>query len=186
MALINLTEAYRATGEPSLYERMRMWLAPDVYYASSLSAVEEFRQAPPKKKDRAYEALSAYVIVDSLELRLIESNSFGRWRDIPMLLMNPSLRLPSFRIRDMSAERAALWGAGNASMFREATEAFGLNKESFSSAQKVYLQYVAYGERGFLVIKGFGSDIIKSRAKGLVERLSEMMPELMDAAPQNA
>ena len=72
MTLINLTESYLDSGRASLFEKMRMGFALDLYYASSLSALSEFRKSPPKGTDRSYENLSAHVIIDNLELRLID------------------------------------------------------------------------------------------------------------------
>ncbi|MDI6737914.1 MAG: hypothetical protein QME12_05375 [Nanoarchaeota archaeon] len=182
MTLLNLTEAYLKQAQPSLCDRVRMYFSPEVYYASSLSAIEEFKQSPPKKKDPYFESLSAYVILDSLELKLIDSRLLTKARYAPLIFLNPFFSFPAFHIRDISAARVALWGAGNRARFNEASSALALNTQGFSCPCKVYLQYMHSDQGGFLLIKGFGNSITKPK-KRLFERLAEIFPDIGEALP---
>jgi hypothetical protein len=186
MSLINLTEAYLDSGRASLFEKIKFHFTLDLYHASSLYSLKGFSESPPRRTDHSYEQLSAYVILDSLELRLLEERDFERLSDSFLKFVNPYLNLPAFKIRDASGVRVALWGAGNASRFKEAKENMGLNKETFSLPSKMYLQYIHNDDVGFLTIKGFGNRIMQAKEKGFLEKLSEMAPMFIQPASQKA
>ncbi len=176
MTLINLTESYLDSGRASLFEKMRMGFALDLYYASSLSALSEFRKSPPKGTDRSYENLSAHVIIDNLELRLIDEKESTSLTDAFLKFFNPCLNFPAFKIRDSSGYHGAIWDAGNASEFKKARENLGLNTKTFSLPSKVYLQYLHDDNAGLLVIKGFASEMTGAKQKSFLRKLAGFSP----------
>lgn len=183
MSLINLSQSYLDSGRASLFEKIRMYFSLDLYYASSLSALSEFRKSPPRGTDNSYEQLSAYVILDSLELRLIDENEFGSLTDAFLKFVNPCLNFPAFEIRDGSGYHGAIWGAGNASRFKKVKENLGLNTKTFSLPSKVYLQYLHDDNAGMLAIKGFASEMTGAREKGFLRKLSGVSPFFVQPVP---
>lgn len=185
MSLINLTEAYLNSGRASFFEKIRIHFALDLYYASSLSAFSEFRKSPPKGKDRSYEKLSAHIIIDNLELRLIDEKEFTSLSDAFLKFFNPCLNFPAFNIRDSSGYHGAIWGAGNASKLKKAKENLGLNTNTFSLPSKVYLQYLHDDNAGLLVIKGFASEMTGAKEKSFLENLSGFAPFFVQVPQQD-
>jgi len=77
MSLINLSEEYKRNFNPPLYERIRMAFDLDLYWASSLSSIEEhFRPYPPAKTDRGSSMKSAKVVIRDLEIKRMYPDSF--------------------------------------------------------------------------------------------------------------
>lgn len=176
MALINLTESYLDSGRASSFEKLRMYFSLDLYYASSLSALSEFRKNPPKGKDHSYEKLSAYVIIDNLELRIIDEKEFTSMNGAFLKFFNSCLNFPAFEIRDGSAYHGAIWNAGNASRFKKVKENLNLNTGTFSLPSKVYLQYLHDDNAGLLAIKGFGSGMTGAKEKDFLKKWAGFAP----------
>jgi len=185
MTLINLTESYLNSGRASSFEKLRMYFSLDLYYASSLSALSGFRKNPPKGKDHSYEQLSAYVIIDNLELRLIDEKEFTSINGAFLKFFNSCLNFPAFKIRDGSGYHGAIWDAGNASWFKKVKENLRLNTETFSLPSKVYLQYLHDDNAGLLVIKGFASGMTGAKEKGFLRELSGFAPFFVQMPQQD-
>lgn len=186
MSLVNLSEEYAKNFNPPFYERIRMACDLDLYWASSLSAIEEhFRDSPPKRKDRWSSQPSAYVVIRGLKIKRMHPDSFEEEDGVSLGGLNDGLCFPLFEIKDETMKRLAYWMAGNSSEYVEAQEEFGFNRELYVPIPKIFLQYRHDNERGWLALKSLDWDRRpQSERKSLKDRILEYIPELPTPIPQ--
>ena len=186
MSLINLTEEYVKKYNPPFYERIGMAFGLDFYWASSLSAIEEhFRESPPKRKNRLSSQLSAYVVINGLEIKRMYPDSFEEEDGVSLRGFDSGLCFPLFEIRDKTMTRLAYWMAGNSSEYTTAQEEFGFNRESYVPIPKIVLQYRQEYERGWLAIKSLDSDRKpRTERRNLKDKILEFVPEFTIPIPQ--
>ena len=159
MTLINLTEEYLRNHDPPFHERIRMAFDLDLYWASSLSSIEEhFRQDPPRKKDRWSSQPSAYVVIRGLEIRRMYPDSFEEEDGVSLRGLKEGLCFPVFEIKDETMKRLAYWMAGDSSQYIKAQEEFGFNREVYVPIPKIVLQYRHDKSRGWLAIRSLSED----------------------------
>ena len=188
MTLINLSEEYIRNSNPPFYERVRMAFDLDLYWASSLSAIEEhFRQSPPRRKDKGGSQPSAYVVMNGLEIKRMHPDSFEEENGVSLRGLDDGLCFPLFEIRDSTMKRLAYWMAGNSSEYLEVQEEFGFNRESYVTIPKIFLQYRHNNERGWLAIKSFDWDKRpQTERKSFMDRVLEFIPEFQAPIPANS
>lgn len=188
MSLINLSEEYLKNSNPPFYERIRMAFALDLYWASSLSAIEEyFRESPPKRKrsDMWGSQLSAYVVIRGLEIKRMHPDSFEEEDGVSLGGLDDGLCSPLFEIKDRTMKRLAYWMAGNSSEYIKAQKEFGFNRELYVQIPKVFLRYMHDNRRGWLGITSLDWDKRpKSKIKSLTDRLLELVSEFPTPIPQ--
>lgn len=186
MSLINLSEEYIRNFNPPFYERVRMAFDLDLYWASSLSSIEEhFKQFPPRKKDRWSSLQSAYVVIRGLEIKRLHPDSFEEEDGVSLDGLDDGLCFPLFEIRDKTMKRLATWMAGNSSEYLEAQEEFGFNKHTYIPIPKIFLQYRHDNKRGWLAIKSLDWDRRTQRKKtNLKDKILELIPEFSTPIPQ--
>ena len=78
MTLINLTTQFIHNNKPSIAQRLYLAFDLDEYHASSLSAIEEFSENPPFKRDLSYRANSAYVFLDNIQIKEVDEKTFSK------------------------------------------------------------------------------------------------------------
>jgi hypothetical protein len=179
MPLINLSEEYVKNFNLPLYERIRMNL--DLYWAGSLSAIEEhFRESPPKRKDRWSSQLSAYVVIRGLEIKRM--HSFEEEDGVSLGGLDDGLCFPLFEIKDETMKRLAYWMAGGSSEYIKAQEEFGFNRELYVPIPKIFLQYRHDNGRGWLAIKSLDWNR-RAQTKSLKDRILELIPEFPNPQP---
>lgn len=186
MSLINLTEEYVKNFKPPFYERIRMAFDLDLYWASSLSAIEDhFRQSPPRRKDRWSSQPSAYVVIRGLEIKRTHPDSFEEEDGVSLGGLDDGLCFPLFEIKDETMKRVAYWMAGNSSEYVEAQEEFSFNREVYVPIPKIFLQYRHDNERGWLVIKSLDRDRRpQTEMRSLRDKILELIPEFQTPIPQ--
>lgn len=186
MSLINLSEEYVKNFRPPFYERARMAFDLDLYWASSLSSIEEhFQQAPPRKKDRWSSQPSAYIVMRGLEIKRMHPDSFEEEDGVSLSGLDDGLCFPLFEIQDKTMRRLAYWMAGNSPEYIESQEEFGFNRETYVPIPKIFLQYRHDESRGWLAIKSLDWDRRpQTERKTLKDRILELIPELPPPIPQ--
>jgi len=163
MTLINLTEKYLSSFNPPPYERIRTVFGLDYYWASSLSAIENFKENPPKKKSKLNFKPSAYIIIENLEVK--------------------NLSFSLLEIKDMTMRKIAFWMESdlpilNSLYYLRAKKEFGLNKESYVLVPLVLLQYWQNDEEGLLAIRLLDKRTKpKKEKKSLKDKILELLPE---------
>ena len=185
MSLINLSEEYARNFKPPFYERIRMALDLDLYWASSLSSIEEqFRQSPPRKKDLWSSQPSAYVVIRGLDIKRMHPDSFKEEDGVSLNGLDDGLCFPLFEIRDETMKRLASWMAGNSSEYLEAQKEFRFNRQTYVSTPKIFLQYRHNNEKGWLAIKSLDWDRRHhSERKSFQDRILELIPEFPISQP---
>ena len=136
MALVNLTKEYLKNGSPSLARRIKARFDVDTYWASSLSALDEFAVNPPSKKYLYFMGeirREACVYVDDVWIMRI-NESFDE--EMPFDEYN----FPYFGLKDETARRIATWVRGDEEYFIKKRE-FGFNTETFVKIPKILLLY---------------------------------------------
>lgn len=178
MPLINLSEEYAEKFNSLFYERIRMAFNLDLYWASSLYAIEEhFKQNPPRKKDSSFSKLSAYIIINCLEIKRCD-DSFEEDDWVSLEGLDRGLLFPFFEIRDGAMGRIACWMGGQSSEYLESQEEFSFNRESYVSIPKMLLQYIHDNGRGLLAIKSLNLDRKpQTKRKSLKDKILELVPE---------
>jgi len=179
MSLINLSDEYIKNFNPPMYERIRMAFDLDLYWASSLSAIEEqFREYPPKRKDTWSSQLSAYVVLRGLEIKRLHPDSFVEEDGISLGALDNGLNFPLFEIKDETMKRLAYWMAGDSSEYLKAQEEFGFNRVTYVSIPKIFVQYRHTADRGWLAIKSLDRHrSLQPKRKNLTDRILELVPE---------
>lgn len=150
MSVINLSQAYRESGQASYLERIKMFFSLDLYSASSLAAAEDhFAKAPPLKTDPQFEQLAALLILRNLEIKTLSGNDFGlknvSLEEIESLSLNDC---PFSVIQDWTRRRIAMWASNDPDHYLENKESWGIDHKQFTRIPKVYLRYRHIEERG--------------------------------------
>ena len=186
MPLINLTEEYIKSFNPPFYERIRIAFELDLYWASSLSSIEDhFRQSPPTKKDRWFSAPSAYIALRNLKIKRMFHDSFDEEDGVSLAGLNDGLCFPFFEIKDETTKRLSCWMAGNSSEYQKAQEEFGFNRDAYVTVPKVYLKYLHYDDGSSLIIKSLDQcGRHEPERKSLKEKILELIPKLPSLIPQ--
>ena len=186
MSLVNLSEEYIKNFNPSFYERIRTAFDLDLYWASSLSLIEEhFRQFPPRKKDKWNSQLSAYVVIRGLEIKRMHPDSFEEEDGVSLGRLNDGLCFPLFEIKDNTMKRLACWMAGNSLEYLKAQEEFGFNKERYTLIPEIFLQYRHDYKRGWLAIKSLDWDRRpQTERKSLKDKILELLPDFSIPTPE--
>ncbi len=182
MSLINLTEEYLKNGNPSLYDRIRLALDLDLYWASSLLAIEEhFRQYSPRKKDKWSSHPSAYIVMKNLYIKRMSSDLFDENDGVSLTLMDEGLDYPLFEIKDKTRLRLAYWMAGNSERYLKAKDEFGFNEENYVLIPKIYLQYRIDEKGGWFTIRAIDSERKPQKRqkekKGLRDKILEFIDD---------
>lgn len=176
----------------------------DIYWASSLWAIEEgFRHNPPKKKSLEFK--SAWVILDSAELMKVSeipesenytefysdnldflTKNFQEFRKdlnyINRVLGYPEefLTYPNFLIKDQTTERIACWNAGNYNKYLEIQDEFGINDQTYAKVPRIHFLYQHNNYKGVLFIKHIKSERPPKKKKSLQEILDEFIDKIKE------
>ena len=190
MSVINLSEEYRRNHNPSALERIRMALDLDLYWASSLSAMEShFQKNPPLKLTGLHYQNAAYVVFRDMEMKTISSDDFmdndgasskricfENDDEASLIKMDEGLHFPLLVIQDETRRRLAYWMAGKSEEYLEAKKRYGFDNKRFVSIPKIFVQYNHDNNGGFLMIKGLsGKDVLQKDRKSIRERIVELM-----------
>lgn len=187
MTLINLTEEYLRTTQPSLYKRFAIARRLDMYYASSLFAIEEhFREDPPKKRLRRNSYLSASIVIYGVELKRLHPDSFDEEDGVSLQGLDNGHCTPSFELQDETTKRIVRWVGGNSHTYLAAQAEFGFNTERFVEIPRIFLRYEHTGPRGILGLRKLDHDRKKQKVEGstLADKIRELMPDFSVPLPQ--
>ncbi len=187
--LINLTEEHLKNA--SLLEKISNLGKLDLYSAATVASIGEyFAQNPPRKKD-GWGKYSALVVINNLSIKRVDDHfaeKFPEYASLPQSMQDiislekieSQKYFPWFVIKDMTAERYAIWLAGTKQEYVEDQAAFGFNREYFVPIPEIYLQYRHDKAGGWLSLKCLcNSQPPKKgkREKGL-ETIKTWIPEI--------
>lgn len=186
MTLINLTERYLSERSPSLLERVYLMRSLELYWASTLSSIEEhFSMAPPRRTDRRSGQRSAYVLMYDIGVKRVPEDPFDEMDERMLRLLDEGCDAPSFYVGDGTMTRAAIWMAGKSGDFIETSKRFGLDTDHYERIPKVFLQYRHAGRRGWLALRSLdGFEKPQAATESLMDRITRWAEELPGLSPQ--
>ena len=118
MTVINISQWALEQKVGTWFERRALRRDPDLFYISTLTEMEDyFAQHPPAKEVYPGKKAAYVAFINNMHVKRHFPDVFDEHDGISLAFLNEGLAAPLFDLRDVTAERIALWQAGDAADF---------------------------------------------------------------------